>query len=170
MAEPFVGEIRNFAFAIVPTGWAQCQGQLMQVQTNQALFSLLGNRYGGNGTSNFALPDLRGRVPIHFSNAILQGAIGGSENTAVTVANLPLHTHNLLAVSTPATSKPPANDYLASGSTSVHQFYAPATGTTVVLDPSVVVSAGSSQPYSNMQPFLVTNFCIALTGIYPPRQ
>ena len=163
---PFVGEIRAFGFNFAPNGWALCNGQLMAISQNTALFSLLGTTYGGDGKSTFALPDLRGRAPIHrgqgtgLSNRN-QGETGGSEIVTLLESQLPSHTHQV-AASTLVKTKNPGGSVHASGG---------AYGTTpnTAMHPGMVQPAGGGQPHENMSPFLTVNWCIALQGIFPPR-
>jgi len=168
MAEPFLGEIRIMSFDIVPKGWANCNGQLLPINQNQALFALLGTTYGGNGQTTFALPNLQGRVPIHFGSGHDLGERAGEEAHTLTIAELPTHAHVLNASSSLANaaipSQPPGN-ILAQAA---QQAYVP-PGPLVALSPTSVTSVGGSQPHLNMQPFLTLNFRIALIGIFPSR-
>ena len=165
MAEPFIGEIRIFSFSQAPTGdgWAQCNGQLLPINQNQALFSLLGTTFGGDGRVNFGLPDLRGRTPIHVGSGHTLGERGGEQAHTLSIAELPTHAH--VAQATSATGDTPvAPGNLLADSPS--QLYA-APGELTSLHPTSVTNVGGSQAHLNMQPFLVINFCIALTGIFP---
>lgn len=169
MSVPFIGEIRLFGFDFAPRGWAFCAAQLLPISQNQALFSLLGTMYGGNGTTNFALPDLRGRTPIGFDGSNPIGASGGLENVTLLTANLPSHTHSLAATTQTATKRPPPGRMFAADNASVADYYA-APAALVALDPRTVSTAsGSGQPHNNMQPYLVANYSIALQGIFPSR-
>ncbi len=168
MTEPFVGEIKAFGFGITPRNYAACNGQLMPISQNQALFALLGTQYGGNGQTTFALPDLRGRVPVHASTELPQGSVAGSEAVTLTVADIPAHTHALIGTSTVADRRPARGNAFANDTSPVTQFYAPATNL-VPLAPASVTLSGGNQPHPNMQPFLVLNYCIALNGIFPSR-
>ena len=171
MAEPFVGEIRIFGFNFAPIGLALCQGQTMPISQNTALFSLLGTTYGGNGTSTFQLPDLRGRGPIGFGtgtglSAYEIGQAGGAESVTLTVDQIPAHTHTLEASDDPATNTKPAGRVL--GRAHDRTFVDAPDGTTT-MNPGSVASVGGGQPASIVQPYLGLNFCIALVGIFPSR-
>lgn len=165
MAEPFLSEIKLFAFNHVPKGWAMCNGQLLPINQNQALFSLLGTRYGGNGVTNFALPNLRGRVPLHFGGSHNLGEAAGSESVTLTAQTMPQHIH-FLNGSTVATggSDNPSNRFLGSASNLYHT----PTGLTT-MNPGTIGNAGGSQPHENRQPFLTLTFGIALQGIFPSQ-
>ena len=168
MSEPFLGEIRMFGFNFAPRGWAFCNGQILPIAQNTALFSLLGTTYGGNGQTTFALPNLQGRVAIHFgqgaglSNYDL-GEVAGTETVTLTQNQLPAHGHAVNASNGDATATRPANRFPAGGGAYADS----ADGTT--MSPTMVANAGGSQPHSNIQPFLALNFCIALSGIFPSR-
>ena len=162
MAEPFLSEIRLMSFVFAPKGWALCNGQLLPINQNQALFSLLGTTFGGDGRVNFALPDLRGRVPIHVGGGRTLGERGGEQAHTVTLAELPTHTHPLTGSASDADVVLPTDNVVGRSS----QLYGPATQLTA-LDPSTNGSTGGSQPHLNMQPFLTLSFCIALQGIFP---
>lgn len=172
--DPFLGEIRINAFDFAPHGYATCDGQLLNISQNQALFSLLNFRFGGNGSTIFALPDMRGRVPIQKGRGAglspyAVGNAGGAENVALTISEMPTHTHTAQAVSgAQADGKGPLNNFYGQTNPSLNIYAQPGTQVTA-LHPATVSTAGSSQGHNNMQPFLVLNFCIALTGIYPPR-
>jgi len=175
MSDHFVAEIRLFGFAFAPSGWALCNGQLLPISQNTALFSLLGTVYGGDGRSTFGLPDLRGCVPLHVGasqpgpglGTYLLGERGGSEVVALLESEMPAHSHLLRAA-----TLDPADANIPSASASL----APSTGGTlyqstadVHLAPQALAPAGGSTPHNNMQPYLTVNFCIALQGTYPPR-
>ena len=166
MSEPFLGEIRAFGFNFAPRGWAMCNGQLLPIAQNTALFSLLGTTYGGNGQTTFALPDLRGRVPVHMgqghglSNRI-QGEQSGEENHTLIITEMPAHAHAQPASNAEQDTNRPGNAVPAKGGV-----YAGSTDGTV-MDAST--PTGGSQPHNNMQPYLVLNYCIALQGIFPSR-
>ena len=162
MAEPFLSEIRLMSFVFAPKGWALCNGQLLPINQNQALFSLLGTTFGGDGRVNFALPDLRGRVPIHVGGSHALGERGGEQAHTVTLAELPTHTHPLAGSASDADVVLPTDNVVGRSS----QLYGPATQLTA-LDPSTNGNTGGSQPHLNMQPFLTLSFCIALQGIFP---
>jgi microcystin-dependent protein len=164
MAEPFIAEIRIMSFGYAPRGWAMCNGQLLPINQNQALFSLLGTMYGGNGQTNFALPDLRGRVPIHIGSGFLQGQNGGEQAHTLTISEMPEHIHLLQASTANGDSANANNTVLAAA----QNLYGPATNLTT-LAPNSVTNVGGSQAHLNMQPFLTLTFCIALLGIFPSR-
>jgi microcystin-dependent protein len=165
MSEPFLSEIKLVSFNFPPKGWALCNGQLLPINQNQALFALLGTTYGGNGQTNFALPNLRGRVPIHFGGAHTLGEAAGSTSVTVNIQQLPTHMHGLQASSNSAgTSGDPTNNFLAP----INGGYSGASNLTT-LEPSSVSNVGGSQPHNNMMPYLVLNFIIALQGIFPSR-
>jgi microcystin-dependent protein len=165
MADPFLGEIRMFAFDYLTPGWAMCNGQVLSISQNQALFSLLGTTYGGNGQTTFGIPDLRGRVPIHFGSLHALGEVSGQEAHTLTIAELPAHTHFAQASTTDAETNVPSNSaYLGA----VNNTYAPASNL-VAMGPTELSFTGGSQPHPNMQPYLVVSFCIALQGIFPSR-
>jgi len=164
MAEPFLSEIRIFSFNFAPKGWALCNGQLLPINQNQALFSLLGTTYGGNGQTNFALPNLQGNVPIHMGSGHTLGERGGEQAHTLSISELPTHTHVAQASTNNATLAPSSGNLM--GSTSNGD--AAAANLTSLL-PSTVANVGGSQAHLNMQPFLVLNFCIALQGIFPSQ-
>lgn len=163
MAEPFLGEVRLMSFSFAPKGWAQCNGQLLPINQHQALFSLLGTTYGGDGQVTFALPDFRSRVPIHVGSGHTLGERGGAQAHTLSAAELPQHGHVLQASSTEGNTPLPTGNVLAD---SPSQLYAPLAAPTT-LHPGTVTPVGGSQPHQNMQPYLVLGFCIALQGIYP---
>lgn len=167
MAEPFIGEIRLMSFNFPPRGWAQCNGQLLPINQNQALFALLGTTYGGNGTTTFALPDLRGRVPIHESQSHVLGQFGGSESVTLSAAQT-AHTHALQASSAPGTLTSPTGNFPAASSARLVS-YATSANTPLNTGSVSTVSGGGGQPHNNGQPSLVIGFCIALQGIFPSR-
>jgi microcystin-dependent protein len=168
MSEPFLGEIRIFSFGFPPKGWALCNGQLLPINQNQALFSILGTTYGGDGHTTFALPNLQGRVPLHFSPANNLGQQGGSEGVTLFTAELPSHFHALAASTDPAVATVPTTSALAKKPRFGADVYAaPSTGTD--LHPLSLGSTGGSQPHENMQPFTVLSFAIALQGIFPSQ-
>jgi microcystin-dependent protein len=166
MAEPFLSEIRIMSFNFPPKGWAFCNGQFMPINQNQALFSLLGTTYGGNGQTTFALPNLQGRVPIHFGNGHNLGEAAGSSAVTITQQTMPQHLHFMQGTSTSTNNvATAAGNMLAATNVTV---YGPPQGL-VALDPSSVTNVGGSQPHLNQQPYLVLNFCIALQGIFPSQ-
>ena len=162
MAEPFLSEIRIMSFVFAPKGWALCNGQLMPINQNQALFSLLGTTFGGDGRVNFALPDLRGRTPIHVGGGHTLGERGGEQAHTLSIAELPEHAHVANASSANATVNGPTGALLASSN---NAYAAPTLLTS--LSPGTVTNTGGSQAHLNMQPFLTLSFCIALQGIFP---
>jgi microcystin-dependent protein len=165
MAEPFLSEIRIMSFGFAPKGWALCNGQLLPINQNQALFSLLGTTYGGDGRVNFALPNLQGSAPIHMGSGHTLGERGGEPAHTLSISELPTHTHVANGSSTPADTNTPDNTtYLGV----VANTYTPA-GNLVALAPSEISSVGGGQAHPNMQPSLVLNFCIALQGIFPSQ-
>ena len=170
MSEPFLSEIKIVAFNYPPKGWAFCNGQFMPINQNQALFALLGTTYGGNGKSNFALPDLQGSAPLHPGQGqglslYDLGQQGGSETVTLLESEMPAHTHALRGVEDDASFLGPANMFLASG----NQMYTTAVANTTNLAPQALAPAGGSLPHNNMMPYLTLNFCIALQGVFPAR-
>ena len=165
MAEPFLSEIRIMSFNFAPKGWALCNGQLLPINQNQALFALLGTTYGGNGQTTFALPNLRGQVPIHMGSGHSLGERGGSTAVTINMQTMPTHIHPLMASGNPAATNNPPGQVFASSNVFVYR--APSSLTPI--EPSTVSSVGGSQPHNNMQPYLVLNFCIALQGIFPSQ-
>ena len=166
MTEIYLGQILPTAFQFAPKGFAQCNGQLMAIAQNQALFSLLGTQYGGNGVTNFALPDLRGRTPVGTSNTYPIGAVGGTETVTLNSQQLPTHGHQLAGTAASNTTRNPNGSLL--GTATVNE-YAPTGGPQVDLVGNSIAAAGGNQPHENMQPYNVINYCIALTGIFPSR-
>jgi microcystin-dependent protein len=162
VADPFMAEIRIMSFNWAPKGWAMCNGQLLPINQNQALFSLLGTTWGGNGQTTFALPDQRGRVPIHVGNGNTLGLAGGQQAHTLTINEMPQHVHLESATSVAGNASNPTNNVLAAAN---NLYTAPAGLTT--LTPSSVSNVGGSQAHTNMQPYLTVNFCIALQGIFP---
>jgi microcystin-dependent protein len=166
MAQPFLGEVRLMSFTFAPKGWALCNGQLMSIQQNAALFSVLGTTYGGNGTTNFQLPNLQGRVPVHTGPGFVIGQSAGESAHTLITSEIPLHTHTLTAVGTPA-----ANQRAVAGNmpgAPAFNFYS-TTATPSAMDATAVGANVGNQAHDNMQPYLVVNFCIALVGIFPSR-
>ena len=168
MSEPFLAEIRIVGFNFAPRGWAFCDGQILPINQNQSLYSLLGTTYGGDGRTSFALPDLRARVPIHSGSSDgvnhLLGTKGGQETNTLTVNEMPQHTHTVQASSDVSTSQDPTNALLAKSGQIYH-------GLTNLVDmvSGTMTNAGGGQTHENMQPFLALNFCIALRGLFPSR-
>jgi len=165
MAEPFLSEIRLMSFVFAPKGWALCNGQLLPINQNQALFSLLGTTFGGDGRVNFALPDLRGRTPIHVGSGHALGERGGEQAHTLSISELPQHTHFVNASSNSATDGTPSNSLVLAQSTAAN-LYGSATALQAMA-PAAVSNVGGSQAHLNMQPFLTLSFCIALQGIFP---
>ncbi|MBV9127805.1 MAG: phage tail protein [Verrucomicrobia bacterium] len=170
MSTPFIGEIRLFPYPFAPRGWAFCQGQLLAIAQNTALFSLLGTTYGGNGQATFGLPDLRGRAANSagqgpgLSNYTL-GQVGGHESTTLTVNQMPAHSHRAMAVNADPNVGTVANSSLANASPSVYSNAAP----TSPMNAALIAPTGGSQPFSNLGPYLTLNYCIALEGVFPSR-
>jgi microcystin-dependent protein len=172
MSEPFLGEIRIFAFTFAPTGWAPCDGQLLPISRNTALFSLLGTTYGGDGKSTFALPNFDGNAPVHAGIGpdgveYFEGQLAGSSTVSLLESEMPWHSHSLSVSTRNASEKSPQDQALAVGQGI--GMYGPNTGPTTMLAGQSLSPAGASQPHNNMQPSLVLRFCIALNGIFPPR-
>lgn len=165
MAQPYVGEIRMFAGNFAPAGWMFCEGQLLPISENETLFNLIGTTYGGDGQSTFALPDLRGRIPIHQGNGFILAEIGGVEEVTLTVNQIPDHTHPLVASSDVAGGLSPNNSVLGQGnSTTIYRAGNPSTP----MSPQAIAPVGGSQPHINLQPYLCLSFIISLFGIFPP--
>ena len=162
MAEPFLSEIRIMSFNFAPKGWALCNGQFLPINQNQALFSLLGTTYGGNGQTTFALPDCRGRTPIHVGGGHTLGEKAGEQAHTLSISEMPTHTHVINSSPTNASQPVATNAVLAAAA----NLYSPAQSLTSLL-PSTVSTVGGSQAHQNMQPYLVLSFCIALQGIFP---
>lgn len=172
--DPFLAEIRVFPFNFPPKGWAWCDGQLLPLSQNTALFSLLGTTYGGNGKSNFALPDLMGRVPMHPGQGPGlslhdQGEQGGSDTVTLLPSEMPSHSHALRASTETGTLRSPGAGDRALAAPGNGLLYAPATGTRVAMHPSELAPAGGGLPHNNMQPYLTFHYCIALQGVFPQR-
>lgn len=168
MSEPFLGEVRIFGFNFAPRGWAFCNGQILSIAQNTALFALLGVMYGGNGQTTFGLPDLRGRVPLGFGQGpglspYNQGQTGGTESVTLQTNQMPMHSHLVSASSQPPNASRPGNAFLAGNG----PYQAASDGTT--MNPAMIGIAGGGQPHTNIQPYLAMSFCIALEGIFPSR-
>lgn len=175
MADPFVAEIRIVGFNFAPKGWAFCDGQLVPLSQNTALFSLLGTMYGGDGKSTFALPDLQGRAAMmHGQGAGLsqrfQGQTGGSESVTLLQSEMPVHTHTMQATALPASTALPAPGNALARSSGGSAYDGPPTGATVPMHGQALAVAGGSLPHNNLMPYLTMNFIIALQGVFPPRQ
>jgi microcystin-dependent protein len=164
VSEPFLSEIKIVSFNFSPKGWAMCNGQLLPINQNQPLFALLGTTYGGNGQTTFALPNLRGQVPIHFGNGHTLGETGGSTSATLNIQQLPTHLHTLSASPTNADVPVPTGSFFGGANNA----YTSAANLTT-LDSRTVSNVGGSQPHNNMMPYLVLNFIIALQGIFPSR-
>ena len=165
MAEPFLAEIRLMSFQFPPKGWAACNGQLLPINQNQALFSLLGTTYGGDGRVTFALPDLRGRVPLHRGGSQQLGQVGGEQAHTLTVAETPSHTHTVNGTTTQATTPSPGTGVTLATSAGAAAYQVPAG--VVAMSDSSLAPVGGSQAHNNMQPYTTVGFCIALQGIFP---
>jgi microcystin-dependent protein len=171
MSEPFVGEIRMFGFGFVPQGWAQCNGQLLPIAQNAALFSLLGTTYGGDGRTTFALPDMRSRVPVCQGqgpglSSYAEGQAGGVETVTLAATQMPGHAHPVKASGGAADANQPGGRTLAR---SAGHIYATESGASTVMSADMLGDTGGGQPHDNIQPYLTVNFCIALFGIFPSR-
>ena len=165
MAEPFLSEIRLMSFDFAPKGWAMCNGQQLPINQNQALFALLGTTYGGNGQTTFALPDLRGRVPIHVGDGFTLGTKAGEAAHTVTLQEMPTHPHFLNVTNNNGSAAMPTGNVLAAANNMYHD----PSGSLTTMSPSTVGNVGGSQPHNNMQPYLSLTFCIALQGIFPSQ-
>ncbi len=163
MTEPFLSEVKIVSFNFAPKGWAQCNGQLLPINQNQALFSLLGTTYGGNGQTTFALPNLQGRVPIHMGNGHTQGEASGQESHTLSTSEMAAHSHPVSASNVDPNQGLPTGNIWANGAGA----YASAPNS--AMNPASISNVGGSQPHANLQPFLVLNFIIALQGIFPSR-
>ena len=165
MAQPYVGEIRMFAGNFAPAGWMFCEGQLLPIAENETLFTLIGTIYGGDGQSTFALPDLRGRLPIHQGNGFVQGVTGGVEEVTLTVQQIPVHTHPLLASTDAATQENPAGNLTGQPTSAIYGEEEPLQA----MHASALAPTGGSQPHTNFQPYLCVDFIISLFGIFPAQ-
>jgi len=175
MSDPFLAEIRVFPFNFAPLGWALCNGQLLPISQNTALFSLLGTTYGGDGRSTFALPNLQGSAPLGYGQGpglspYDLGETGGSETVTLNGTQLPQHTHSVVANNTAGGSNSPANNFFGQSQARAKSAGYVSSGTlSVSMSPQAVASAGGGQPHNNMPPYLCLNFCIAMQGIFPSR-
>lgn len=172
MSEPFVGEIRQFTYSFAPRGWAYCDGQLLPIASNTALFSILGTTYGGDGRSTFAVPDLKGRVPMGQGRGpgLTDRRLGqkvGVETVTLTTSQIPSHTHQLFGSNNAGDTDVPTNMY--AGRVGLKKLYAAESVNKIKMDPNALKNAGGNQPHENRQPFLSISFCIALVGLYPSR-
>lgn len=168
MSDPFLGELKLLSFGYPPKGWALCNGQLLPISQNQALFALLGTYYGGNGQTNFALPDLRGRSPLHRDDSVPLGERGGLEAVSLTAGQMPAHTHTLTATNDLANASVPGGAVPAAKPRGGLSRYGPA-GNDTLMGPTSLASVGGGQQHPNMQPFTVLSWVIALQGIFPSR-
>lgn len=166
MAQPYIGEIRMFGGNFAPVGWMFCEGQLLPISENDALFNLIGTTYGGDGQTTFALPDLRGRLPVHQGSGSVIGESGGVEQVTLTPGQIPIHTHPLLASTGPGNVNTPGGN-VTGESAAVKIYYADQPS--VAMGPQAISSTGGSQPHSNFQPYLCISFIISLFGIFPSQ-
>jgi microcystin-dependent protein len=167
MSNYFIGQVLPAGFTFAPKGFALCNGQILPIAQNQALFSLLGVQYGGNGSTNFMLPNLQGRTPVGYGNEYQIGAVAGTESIALTTQTMPAHNHFGSGTTTAGAVRNPANALY--GAVASEALYGAVSGPQVTLYGGTLSNAGSSQPHSNMQPYNVINFCIALAGVFPSR-
>ena len=164
MGTPYLSEIRIFSFSFPPKGWAFCNGQLLPISQNQALFTLLGTTYGGNGQTTFALPNLQGRSPVHTGAGLTLGESAGETAVTLTTNQMPTHTHTANANATASGQSSPAGNYWGNGGQTSYADSANAT-----MNPAAISTVGGSQPHNNLSPYLTLNFCIALQGIFPSQ-
>jgi microcystin-dependent protein len=171
MGTPYLSEIRAVSFGFPPHGWALCNGQILPINQNQALFSLLGTTYGGNGTTTFALPDLRGRVAVHFGNGFNQGDRAGEESHTLQIAEMPGHNHSANCNGAAGVSQNPGGNVWAAGSSNLTAEYRGGPPNNVMNNGATpaIAATGGSQAHENRQPYLVLNYIIALNGIFPSR-
>lgn len=165
MGQPFIGEIRMVGFTFAPAGWAFCDGQLIPISENDALFNLIGTTYGGDGQETFALPDLRGRIPIHQDSGLIIGQMAGVETVTLNVNQIPIHTHVPQALSGSGNNTSPAGNVWAGSTQAIYTNAAP----TVNMNPNASGVTGGSQPHENMMPFLVISYIISLFGVFPSQ-
>ena len=168
MSDPYIGEIRIFAGNFAPAGWAFCSGSPIPISENDALFTLIGTTYGGDGQETFGLPDLQGRVPVHQGNGLVIGESSGVETVTLTTAQLPTHNHFMLGSTAGASSNDPTNNVLASLPQQVNRTAYGQDPPPTTLDPSSLSPDGGSQPHDNMMPYLAVSFIISLYGVFPP--
>jgi microcystin-dependent protein len=168
MAQPYVGEIRMFAGNFAPAGWMFCEGQLLPISEYETLFNLIGTTYGGDGQSTFALPDLRGRIPLHFGNGFTLAETGGVETVTLTASQIPAHSHPYLGTTDVGSQISPANTVVAQLAAGAGDLYFAAAPTSA-LSPNAIGSVGGSQPHNNFQPYLCVEFIISLFGIFPTQ-
>lgn len=169
MSEPFLAEVRMVGFNFAPRGWAFCDGQILPINQNQSLYSLLGTTYGGDGRTSFALPDLRGRTPIHRGDGHTLGQKGGAETVTLTAAEIAAHTHTAKAISAPGNNAFPDGRLLAAEALPEMAYRDPEAASMTALRSGTITNAGGGQAHNNMQPYLVVDFCIALQGLFPSR-
>jgi len=165
VGQPFIGEIRMFGGNFAPQGWAFCDGSVLPISEYEALFALIGTTYGGNGTSTFALPDLRGRIPVHQGGTFVIGQIGGEENHTLLASEMPVHTHTVAGSTTATSSSPTGTLYANAPALPMYSTSAP----TANMNAAMIGTGGNSLPHSNMMPYLAVGFIIALVGIFPSR-
>jgi microcystin-dependent protein len=166
MAQPYVGEIRMFGGNFAPAGWMFCEGQLLPISENEVLFNLIGTTYGGDGQSTFALPDLRGRLPVHQGNGVVQAETGGAETVTLTVNQIPAHTHPFMASTNVSQDTSPAGKTVGQSGSAL--LYIQDT-TDTNMSPQAITTVGGSQPHDNFQPYLCISFIISLFGIFPSQ-
>jgi microcystin-dependent protein len=164
MSEPFLSEIKIISFGFAPKGWSLCDGQLLPINQNEALFSLLGTTYGGDGRQNFGLPNLQGCVPFHEGNGLTLGERGGEQTHTLTLSEMPQHTHTPASSSAAANASNPVGDYWANGGKNIYN-----TTANTAMAPQAISNNGGGLAHDNMSPYLVLNFCIALQGIFPSQ-
>jgi microcystin-dependent protein len=171
LSSPYLGEIRPFAFNFNPRGWFLCAGQLLSIQQYSALFSLLGTNYGGNGTTTFGLPDLRGRTPVSVGGSLqyVMGEQLGEEAVQLNIGDMPMHTHQAKAATGNGAQQPNNNAYGHTGANASGARYAVDTNPLIALNPTTIQPVGSGLPHDNMQPYLTINYCICFSGAFPPR-
>jgi len=169
MSEPFLAEVRMMGFNFAPRGWAFLDGQILPINQNQSLYSLLGTVYGGDGRTSFALPDLRGRTPVHRSGGHALGQKSGAETVTLSAAEIANHTHVVMASSSPGNNRSPDSKVLAGEIDPEAAYRVPEAATETALRSGTVTNSGGSQAHNNMQPYITLNFCIALRGLFPSR-